>query len=160
MIIHILYISRVYQILNIGDIQKPDGLGTIWTTDDLNDSKATFTFTCTDFIVPPYCYSEGIKLTAVSEPDIISTAIVKYPEFSIDLTLKPFNELKSGNVELRVICNNNWAEASSTFDDINEDIERKTWGLAQIVKNIDKAFYPQGRNYDQVVGIFNFGIQK
>lgn len=148
------------KLWNIGDIQKPDGLGTIWTTDDLNDSKATFTFTCTDFIVPPYCYSEGIKLTAVSEPDIISTAIVKYPEFSIDLTLKPFNELKSGNVELRVICNNNWAEASSTFDDINEDIERKTWGLAQIVKNIDKAFYPQGRNYDQVVGIFNFGIQK
>lgn len=146
---------------NIGDIQSPDGLGTIWTTDDLGDSKSTFTFTCADFIVPPYCYAEGAKLSVVSEPDIISAAVVKYPNFSIDVTLKPFNELKSSNVELRVICNNNWAEASSTQDDINEKyLKGKTWGLAQIVEKIDDAFYPHGRNYDQVVGIFNFGIQK
>lgn len=153
--------DKYAKLWNIGDIQNPDGLGTIWTTDDLNDSIATFTFTCADFIVPPYCNSNEKKLSAVSEPDVISTAVVHYPDFSIDVTLKPFNKLKSGNVELRVICNNNWAESSSTFDDINEkELEKKTWGLAHIIEKIDGAFYPKGRNYDQVVGIFNFRIQK
>lgn len=149
------------KLWNIGDINNPKGLGTIWTTDDLGDSMSTFTFTCADFIVPPYCYAEDAKFSVVSEPDIISAAVVKYPNFSIDVKLKPFNELKSSNVELRVICNNNWAKASSTQDDINEkNLKGKTWGLAQIVEKIDDAFYPHGRNYDQVVGIFNFGIQK
>ena len=153
--------NKSAKLWNIGDIQNPDGLGTIWTTDDLNDSQAAFTFTCADFIVPPYCYSKNTKLSVVSEPDVISTAVVNYPSFSIDVTLKPFNELESCNVELCVICNNNWAETSSTLDDINEEnLEGKTWGLAKIVEKIDDAFYPQGRNYDQVVGIFNFKIQK
>lgn len=36
----------------------------------------------------------------------------------------------------------------------------KTWGVAKVFEKIDAAFYPEGRNYNQVVGIFNFRIQK
>lgn len=153
--------DKYAKLWNIGDAQNPDDLGTIWTTDNLNDSKATFTLKCGDFIIPPYCYTKNAKLSAVSEPDVLSSALVKYPNFSIDITLKPFNELNTGDVELSVICNNSWVDNSSTNDDINEKkLEGKTWGLAKIVEKIDAAFYPQGRNDNQVVGIFKFRIQK
>ena len=79
----------------------------------------------------------------------------------MDVTLKPFNELESQDIELNVICKNHWAKESSTFNDIEEsDMGGKTWGIAKVFEKIDAAFYPGGRNYDQVVGIFNFRIQK
>lgn len=153
--------DKYAKLWNIGDAQNPDDLGTIWTTDNLNDSKATFTIKCRDFIIPPFCYTKNTKLSVVSEPDVLSSALVKYPDFSIDITLKPFNELNTGDVDLSVICNNSWVEKSSTNDDISEkELEGKTWGLAKIVEKIDVAFYPQGRNNNQVVGIFKFRIQK
>lgn len=153
--------DRYAKLWFIGDAQNPDDLGTIWTTDNLNDSQATFIFKCGDFVIPPYCYTRNTKLSAVSEPDVFSAASVDTTDFSVKVTLKPFNMLKTGDVELCVICNNNWIAESSTYDDINEDhLEGKTWGLAKIIETIDAAFYPQGRNYNQVVGIYKFRIQK
>ena len=145
----------------IGDSQYPDDLGTIWTTDDLNNSNSTFTIKCEDFFVPQYCYSSHTKLFAETVPDILSSSVVSYPDFSMDITFKSFKELQSGEIELRVMCNNKWAENASTLDDINEEkLEGKTWGLAKIIEKIDEAYYPQGRNYNQVIGVFKFRIQK
>lgn len=149
------------KLWNVGDSKYPDELGTIWTTDDLGDSKSTFTFKCGDFFVPPYCYSTHTKLFVETMPDILSSSVVNYPDFSVDASFKSFNELKFGDVEMHVICNNKWVETASTLDDINEkNLEGKTWGLEKIIDKIDAAFYPSGRNYDQIVGIFKFRIQK
>lgn len=154
--------DKYANLWTIGNIENPDDKGTIWTTDDLESSTSTFTFRCNDFIIPMYCFNGECKnLSVKSTPDVVLSADIKYPTFSMDVTLKPFNELESNEVELNVICNNYWAKESSTLDDIEEsDMSGKTWGIAKVFEKIDAAFYPGGRNYDQVVGIFNFRIQK
>lgn len=156
--------DKYANLWTIGNIENPDAddIGTIWTTDDLESSKSTFTFSCNDLFIPAYCFNgECMNLTIESVPDVILSSDIKYPNFSMDVTLKPFNELESHDIELNVICNNNWAKESSTLNDIEEsDMSGKTWGFAKVIEKIDAAFYPSGRNYNQVVGIFKFKIQK
>lgn len=151
------------KLWNIGNAENEEStaIGGIWTADDLGSSTSSFTIRCNDLIVPPSCYTTHTKLFAESTPDVFSTSSVIYPDFNLHFTLKPYNELESGEVEVRVMCNNNWSEDASTLDDINESkMDGKTWGFESIIKNIDKAFYPNGRDYNQIVGTFKFGIQK
>lgn len=154
--------DKYANLWTIGNIENPDDKGTIWTTDDLESSTSTFTFKCNDLLIPAYCFNGDCKYLSVkSTPNVIVSSDIKYPNFSMDVTLKPFNELESQDIELNVICKNHWAKESSTFNDIEEsDMGGKTWGIAKVFEKIDAAFYPGGRNYDQVVGIFNFRIQK
>lgn len=154
--------DKYANLWTIGNIEYPEEIGTIWTTDDLEGSTSTFTFKCNELVIPAYCFNGDCKnLSVKSTPEVILSADIKYPSFSMDVTFRPFNELESQDVELNVICNNNWAKDSSTLNDIEEsDMSGKTWGIAKVFEKIDEAFYPSGRNYDQVVGIFNFRIQK
>lgn len=154
--------DKYAKLWTIGNAEEPEEVGTIWTTDNLESSTSTFTFICKELIVPYYCYSANTKLFAESTPDVIKGSIVNYPNFSMDITFNPFNELPNNQeIELRVICPNNWSKDASTLDDINEkDMSGKTWGLEKIIEKIDYAYYPNGRNNNQVVGVFKFRIQK
>ena len=150
------------KLWTIGNAEYPEEMGAIWTTDNLESSKSTFVFNCSELIIPNYCYTVNTKLFTESTPNVINNSAVHYPNFSMDVTLKPFNELPNNQeIELRVICPNNWAKEASTLDDINErDMSGKTWGLEKIIEKIDNVYYPSGRNTNQVVGVFKFRIQK
>lgn len=154
--------DKYASLWTIGNLENPNDKGTIWTTDDLESSTSTFTFKCNDLLIPVYCFNGDCKnLSVISTPDVIISSEIRYPNFSMDVTLKPFNELECQDIELNVICNNNWVKESSTLNDIEEsDMNGKTWGVTKVFEKIDAAFYPGGRNYNQVVGIFNFRIQK
>jgi len=150
------------KLWTIGNSNSPDEIGAIWTTDNLESSTSTFTFLCSELNIPNYCYTANKMLYTESTPDVINKSVVNYPDFNMDITLKPFNELPDNQeIEVRVICPNSWAKDASTLDDIKEkDMSGKTWGLEKIIEKIDNAYYPKGRNNNQVVGVFRFRIQK
>lgn len=150
------------------DLEKP---GTIWTQTDLGNAKETFEIDFKKFDMPAFVgkeYIVGDYSLSSTIYDVEDISVANEPNLKFRVTLKPFNELPKGQTEAEFTLINKlvWTTAATVDndDDVNvEDLsvlEKKTWGLSAVIKNIDEVYYGANPRAPEVVARVRFNVSK
>lgn len=157
---------------NITEDYNSEKTGTIWTTTDLGGTSDSFEAQFKKFDIPAFLnqkYEIGDYHLSDVIDDIEEVTEPGNPNLlRFKVTMKPFNRLPdTGKVEFSLVCENTWATDASVIndDDVNigsvGDLEKKTWGLSTIIKNIDAAYFGDGRERaPQTVARVSFNMAK
>lgn len=156
---------------NITEDMNSELTGTIWTKANLGSEKETFIVEFNKFDIPIFLnqkYEIGDYHLSKVIDNVEETTDPSNPTLlRFKVTLKPYDLLpKSGEFEFTLISRNDWVGDASVpkDDDVNIEtiasLEKRTWGLNTIVKNIDEAkFGNKGRSVD-VVAMVKFNLSK
>lgn len=150
------------------DLEKP---GTIWTETDLGNAKETFLIDFKKFDIPAFVgkdYIVGDYSLSSTIYDVEDISVANEPNLKLRVTLKPFDVLPMGQTEseFTLINQSAWTTAATVDndDDVNvEDLnvlEKKTWGLSTVIKNIDEVYYGNNPRAPEVVARVKFNISK
>jgi hypothetical protein len=130
----------------IGDPDKPDTPGSISSNSDFGNARSTLMLTCDRFAIPGYVsLNDNQQLVPLWDNGVVENVQEMNDGASsqqqFQVSLKPYNELPSkAEVTITLNSDNSWMERASCDDDTKGNIDGKTWGLATVVGNINKAY--------------------
>ena len=157
---------------NSSEDYNSEKTGTIWTSTDLGGTSDSFEVQFKKFDIPAFLnqkYEIGDYHLSDVIDDVEEVTEPGNPNLlRFRVTMKPFNRLPdTGKVEFSLVCKNTWTDEASVKDDddVNignvSDLEKKTWGLSAIIKNIDAAYFGDGHGRaPQTVASVSFNMAK
>ena len=130
-----------------GDTQSEDP-GIMYTEYDLHDSKTEFVVTYDNFVLPKYIKTRNLTIEATENFDV-KEETYKNNTLSFTLVSPEFDKMNTKNEVVITVSYErptDW-DHISIKDDVNlplDELEGKTWAVAKIFENIDKAYFEDG----------------
>lgn len=149
---------------NIGDPGNAEAKGSIMTNASFGDEPSCLYFVCDKIAIPGYInLTNDGKLVPewdnaiISNVEEVTDGIGSTQRFKV--TLNPHSRLtSSADVWIRLNSHVAWISDASADDDTKDDVTAKTWGLATVMQNINKAYRGTTDPVAEKVAEFTFNV--